>query len=283
MTTPARRRSMDLFGLPALLWFAVFLVGPLVQVLGLAFQKRGLYGGIEFVFGFQNYLRSFNPVYFEILVKSLLLASLTSVLCLAISLPLAWGMTGFSPRRKQMILIVLAVPFFMNMIARIYALKTFLHVDGPVARVLAFMGVEGDLLNLSQNFPLVMYGLVTAYLPYMLLPIWIQMEKTDPSLIESAMDLGASPWQAFRQVLVPSLRPAIASGLLLVQVPVMGEYVIPDLLGGAKTMLVGNLISEQFLKARDWPFGAALGIEMLLLLAAMSAVIMRWGRREVLR
>jgi spermidine/putrescine transport system permease protein len=171
----------------------------------------------------------------------------------------------------------------MNMIARIYSLKTFLHVDGPIARILALIGVEGDLLNLSQNFPLVMYGLITSYLPYMLLPIWIQLEKTDPAMIESAMDLGASPWTAFRKVLLPSLRPAIASGLLLVQVPVMGEYVIPDLLGGAKTMLVGNLISEQFLKARDWPFGAALGFEMLLLLAVMCFVIMRWGRREVVK
>lgn len=283
MIESRRRRSLDLFGLPALLWFAVFLVGPLLQVLVLALQKRGLYGGVESVFGFQNYARSFNPIYLEILAKSLLLASLTSLLCLAISLPLAWGLTSFSPRRKQLLLILLAVPFFMNMIARIYALKTFLHVDGPVARLLALLGVQGELLNLSQNFPLVMYGLVTSYLPYMLLPIWIQMEKTESALVESAMDLGATPWQAFRKVLIPSLRPAIASGLLLVQVPVMGEYVIPDLLGGAKTMLIGNLISEQFLKARDWPFGAALGIEMLLLLAAMSFLIMRWGRREVVR
>ena len=280
---PASKRGLDLFGLPALLWFCFFLLGPLLQVLWLTFQRRGLYGGVEFSFGLQNYFRSLNPIYFEILLKSLVLASLTSVICLALALPLAWGLTSFSPRKKQLLLIFLAVPFFMNMIARIYALKTFLHVDGPVARLLALMGVEGELLNLSQNFPLVMYGLITSYLPYMLLPIWIQLEKTDPALIESAMDLGASPWTAFRQVLLPSLRPAIASGLLLVQVPVMGEYVIPDLLGGAKTMLVGNLISEQFLKARDWPFGAALGFEMLLLLAVMCFVIMRWGRREVVK
>jgi spermidine/putrescine transport system permease protein len=279
----AGKRGLDLFGLPALLWFCFFLLGPLLQVFWLTFQRRGLYGGVEFSISLQNYVRSLNPIYFEILLKSLVLASLTSVICLGLALPLAWGLTSFSMRKKKLLLIFLAVPFFMNMIARIYSLKTLLHVDGPIARVLALLGIEGELLNLSQNFPLVMYGLVTSYLPYMLLPIWIQLEKTDPALIESAMDLGASPWTAFRKVLLPSLHPAMASGLLLVQVPVMGEYVIPDLLGGAKTMLVGNLISEQFLKARDWPFGAAIGFEMLLLLAVLCFVIMRWGRREVVK
>ncbi|MFN7729312.1 MAG: ABC transporter permease [Bdellovibrio sp.] len=189
----AGKRGLDLFGLPALLWFCFFLLGPLLQVFWLTFQRRGLYGGVEFSISLQNYVRSLNPIYFEILLKSLVLASLTSVICLGLALPLAWGLTSFSMRKKKLLLIFLAVPFFMNMIARIYSLKTLLHVDGPIARVLALLGIEGELLNLSQNFPLVMYGLVTSYLPYMLLPIWIQLEKTDPALIESAMDLGRSP------------------------------------------------------------------------------------------
>lgn len=266
-------------GAPALLWFAIFLAGPLVSVVLLSFKRRGVYGGVEDVFQLDNFFRTFRPVYLSILGQSVSLSLLTGALCLLVAVPMAWGLTGLAPRWKRMVLVLLAVPFFMNLIARIYALKTFLHVEGPVARLLALVGWEGEALHLAQNFPLVLYGLVVTYLPFLLLPVWVQLEKTDPSQMEAALDLGETRSGAFLKIVLPQLRPAIASGLLLVVVPVLGEFVIPDLLGGAKTMLAGNLISEQFLKARDWPFGAALAVELVVLLGLMAALILRWGAR----
>lgn len=278
-----KRRGLGWMGAPALAWFVFFLMAPLLQVAWMSFQRRGLYGGVENVFQFDNYVRSFQPVYALILTKSLGLALLTGALCTAIALPLAWGLTGLSDRGKKAVLALLAIPFFMNLMARVYALKSFLHAEGPLARVLVMLGWTGDTLQLSQNFPLVLYGLIVTYLPFLLLPVWVQLEKMDPAQMEAALDLGDTPLGGFFRVILPQLRPALASGLLLVIVPVLGEYVIPDLLGGAKTMLAGNLISEQFLKSRDWPFGAALAAELIVLLGLCSVLLIRWGRTEEAR
>ena len=272
------RRGSAWMGVPALFWFLIFLLGPLVQVFILSFWRRGAYGGVEQIWEFDNYLRSWGSIYSLILLRSFLLALLTGLLCILLALPLAWGITSFSSKQKKMILTFLAVPFFMNLIARVYALKSFLHTEGPLAHILEFLGWTGDALQLSQNFPLVLYGLVVTYLPFLLLPVWVQLEKIDPTQMEAALDLGETPFRSFYKVILPQLRPALASGLLLVIVPVLGEYVIPDLLGGAKTMLAGNVISEQFLKARDWPFGAALAIELIGILGLSSFVILSWGK-----
>ncbi len=273
------RKGLSWLGWPALAWFGFFLLGPIVNVLWLSFNRRGAYGGIETAFQFGNYARSFQPVYASILLKSLSMGILTGGICVLLAIPLAWALTGLSGARKSQALILLAVPFFMNLIARVYSFKSFLHAEGPFAKILHFLGWSGDSIQLSQNFPLVVYGLVVTYLPFLLLPVWVQLEKTDPTQMEAALDLGETPWGGFRKVILPQLRPSLGSGLLLVIVPVMGEYVIPDLLGGAKTMLAGNLISEQFLKARDWPFGAALAIELIVILAMVSSLLLVWGRR----
>ena len=274
-----KKRELVWMGIPALLWFLCFLLGPLLQVFYLSFKRRGTYGGVEDVVQLANYSRSLQPVYSQVLLESLLLAFVTALLCVLIAVPLAWGLTSLSESRKKAALTLLAVPFFMNLIARVYALKSFLHTEGPLVRILDFFGWTGDPTSLAQNYPLVLYGLVVTYLPFLLLPVWVQLEKTDPAFMEAALDLGETPWGAFRKVILPQLRPALASGLLLVIVPVLGEYVIPDLLGGAKTMLAGNLISEQFLKARDWPFGATLATELIVILGCMSFALLYWGKR----
>jgi len=273
-----KKVGLSWLGVPALLWFFAFLVGPLTQVLFMSFEKRGTYGGVQADLQWGNFTRSFQPLYFEILWKSLLMAVMTGALCTLLALPMAWGLTSLNPQNKNRVLTLLAVPFFMNLIARVYALKSFLHTEGPLVRILEFCGWTGDATALSQNLPLVIYGLAVTYLPFLLLPVWVQLEKIEPTQMEAALDLGATPFVAFRKVILPQLRPALASGLLLVVVPVLGEYVIPDLLGGAKSMLAGNLISEQFLKARDWPFGAALAIELILMLGLCSGILIRWGR-----
>ena len=264
-----KSKELSFFGYPPTLWFLFFVVAPLVIVFVISFLTRGLYGGIEWTFTFQNYLRAFNPVYLGILFKSFQLALMTALICLALAYPMAWTMATAAPRLRSLFFLLIAVPFMSNLIIRVYAIKLFVGADGPLQSTLSFWGFAYDSFALSQNHWLVMYGMVTTYLPFMVLPLYSAFEKLDFSLVESAQDLGANDWRVFSLILVPATRRAAFNGFILVFIPCMGEFVIPDLLGGAKNMLIGNLITEQFLKSRDWPFGSALSILLITILLAV--------------
>jgi spermidine/putrescine transport system permease protein len=268
-------KELNPLGWPPLFWFLFFLVGPVLIVTALSFLSRGTYGNIELVFQPENYLRVFEPVYLKIFLKSFELALTTSVICFCVGFPVAWAMATSSPSTRACLIVIMAVPFLTNLIIRVYALRIFLSIDGPVQAALGFLGVPFDPFTLSQNQGLVLYGMVTTYLPFMVFPLFAALEKLDFTLVEAAQDLGASSFKIMTNVLIPNTRPAIASGLILVFVPCLGEFVIPDLLGGARTMLVGNLITEQFLKARDWPFGAALSVTLVGLLVTLPYGIRR--------
>lgn len=269
------------FGVPGLVWMLLFFAGPLFYLLALSFAQKGTYGGVEWVFNFENYRRSFDPLFLEIFFRSLFLAGSTTVFCLMIALPLTWALVTLPVRQRSFFLCLLVVPFLMNLITRVYALKTVVSFDGYLAEVLRFLlGPEFDALVLSQNQPLVFYGMIATYLPFMIFPIFVALEKFDFLQVEAAEDLGASSLQILFQILIPQLRPAIASGITMVFVPALGEFVIPDLLGGAKVMLAGNLITDQFLKSRDWPFGAALAVELILIMSVLTYLIFRWGGKS---
>jgi len=169
----------------------------------------------------------------------------------------------------------------MNLIIRIYAIRFFVGFDGPLVQILQALSIPHDPYALSQNQFLVFYGMVSSYLPFMVFPLYGALEKFDFSLVEASYDLGGTPLQALWKILIPNTKTAIASGCLLVFVPTLGEFVIPDLLGGAKNMLAGNLITEQFLKARDWPFGSALSIVLILILTFTAWRIQSWGHRKL--
>lgn len=268
-----RRRELAFFGYLPLSWFFFFVVFPLLLVLLLSFLTRGTYGGIEWSFTLDNYRRVFSGLYLDIFFKSLRLALSTSVICLLLAYPMAWAMATSSAAARRYWVLLLAVPFLTNLIIRVFALKLVMGIDGPVQAFLLWSGLDFDSFAFTQNQPLVMYGMITTYLPFMVFPIYGALEKFDFSLMEAALDLGASPLRAFIQIVVPVTAPAAVSGMTLVFIPSFGEFVIPDLLGGAKTMLVGNLITEQFLKARDWPFGASLSILLLFVLLSVPWVL----------
>lgn len=266
--------------IPGGAWFILFLFIPLLLVVTTAFLERGTYGGIRWVFTFENIARVFDPIYLRILWLSVRLAGLTALLCFFIALPMAMAMAAASARLRNILVFAIAVPFLTNLIIRIYAIKVLVGFDGPIMALLSALGIESNPFAFSQNAVLVFYGMVSTYLPFMVFPLYAALEKFDFSLVEAAQDLGASNRQILFHVVLPNIFPAIRGGLTLVFIPALGEFVIPDLLGGARTMLIGNLITEQFLKARDWPFGAALSLALLLLLAFALLILQGMGKRR---
>ena len=271
-----------IFGLgwAPLIWYTLFLLGPLLLVLATSLATRGVYGGIQWTLTFENFHRAFDFLYVQVFFRSLWLATFTAVLCMAIGFPMALAMATSSKSVRNLFVLFLAVPFLTNLIIRICALKALTATDGPLEEMLSTLHIPHDPFSLSQNMPLVMFGMISTYLPFMVFPLYGALERFDFSLVEAAQDLGATYYQVLTRVLLPGLRRAIASAVLLVFIPALGEFVIPDLLGGAKTMLSGNLISEQFLKSRDWPFGSALSVILIVLLSLAILVINHVGGKE---
>lgn len=271
----SRVRELNFLGVPALLWFVFFLTIPLGIVTLISFLSRGTYGGLTWSLNLNHYPRIFDPIYFKIFFQSLKLSLVTSALCFVIGFPVAWAMATARQSTRSLLILAMAIPFLTNLIIRVYAIRIFLGIDGPFQSFLTWLGFEFDPFAFSQNQGLVLYGMVTTYLPFMVFPLYAALEKFDFTLVEAAQDLGASAWRVLYSVLIPNTRVAIASGTTLVFVPCLGEFVIPDLLGGARTMLAGNLITEQFLKARDWPFGAALSVALIAMLVVVPFLIRR--------
>ena len=265
-----------------LLWYIFFFFGPVVLVLVFSFLKRGTYGGIEWIFNLENFQSLLNYSYLQIIGQSVLLAAATTIICAFVALPLTWKIATYSPKKRNLYIFLVSLPFFMNSLARIYSIKLMFYLGGPIDDALNILSITHDILNWSQSQGLVLFGMTLTYLPFMIFPIYAAFEKLDFSIVEAASDLGADSLQVFRNVLIPVLKKPIFNGALLVFIPSLGEYLIPDLLGGAKNMLIGNFITQLFLKARDWPLGAALTLALLvILLAAHKLVSAKLERKAV--
>jgi spermidine/putrescine transport system permease protein len=260
---------------PTLIWFALFVLIPLLIVICLSFATRGAYGGFTWDWTLDNYLRSFTWIHLEILVNSLKLALATTLTCAAVGTVMAWSMATASPAHRYFYVCAVAIPFLTNLVIRVYALKLFVGVGGPLQASLGILQIPFDPYVFTENSYLVFYGMVTTYLPFMVLPLYGAFEKFDFTLVEAAQDMGAGPWKILSSVMMPNLKKALFSGALLVFIPSLGEFVIPDLLGGAKTLLFGNLITEKFLKSRDWPLGSALSVVLILILLLVVALLQR--------
>lgn len=269
------KAELSILGYPMFMWLGFFVAAPLVLVLILSFLSRGNYGSIEWRFTLENYRRMFQPIYLNIFLRSLELSTITAVLCLFIGYPMAWAMASAAPKARAVYMLVLAVPFITNLIIRVYAIKIFFGMDGPLQWALNLLHVPFDPYALTQNTSLVFYGMVTSYLPFMVFPLYAALEKFDFALVEAAQDLGASNLKILFRVIIPNTRVAALNSFTLVFIPCLGEFVIPDLLGGAKSMLAGNLITEQFLNVRDWPFGAALSVALIVMLLGVPLLLRR--------
>lgn len=264
---------------PMVLWLTLFVVVPGVILLVYSFCERGEVGGVEYTFTLRNYERVFDPVYLRIFGRSIGYAAVTTALCVIIGYPVAYYIARVEEGLRNKLLLLVMVPFWTSFLIRTYAWITILKQEGLLNSFLEATKLEIGPFNLLYTPVAVIIGLVYAYLPFMILPIYGSAEKLDNSLIEAAYDLGAGPLRAFSSVIVPLTMPGIAAGTLLVFVPAIGMFAITDLMGGAKVPMIGNVIQNQFLQARDWPFGAALGVIFMLMFALTYVILQRRGSR----
>lgn len=270
---------------PGVLWSVVLLFIPLIVVGVISFATRGTYGGVIWQFNLENYRDLWHVVYARIFGQSLVLAFLTTVICLVMGFPLAYYIARLSPRWQAVWLMLIMIPFWTNFLVRTYAWMFILRTEGLLNTLLLGLGVIATPLDLLYTDKAVLIGLVYGYLPFMVLPLYATLERLDPALVEAAKDLYANQWSVFRRVIVPLAKPGIIAGCLLVFIPSLGAFITPDLLGGARNMMVGNLIQDEYLVARDWPLGSA--ISLILLIVVIAAVIAYFfvestrSRREV--
>jgi spermidine/putrescine transport system permease protein len=264
------------FLLPAWLWLAALFAAPLAIVFGYSFLSRGMYGGIEFPWTAESYVRLFDPLYLAIFFRSVAVAAAATLLCLALAFPAALFISR-ARRHKYLYLQLVMLPFWTSFLVRTYAWLFLLRDTGLINTALEATGIIHAPLPLLYNSGAVLLGLVYGYLPFMVLPIYATLERLDPALLEAAADLGARPWATLFRVVLPLSRPGIAAGSILVFIPCLGAYLTPDLLGGGGVVLVGNLVQNQFTTARDWPFGSAVSI---LLMALVTLAVWRYLRRE---
>jgi spermidine/putrescine transport system permease protein len=282
--------------LPTWLLLGVFFLAPLALTLVLSFRQRGVYGGlkpVEDLGGYvasgaflANYARSLQEIYLGIGWRSLWMALLTTALTLVIGYPVAYALALRTPRRwKDLLLGLVVVPFWTSFLIRTYAWMFLLRTEGLLNHLLLGAGLRDHPLEILYTELAVMIGLVYGELPFMILPLYASLEKLDRTLLEAAADLGAGRAAVFRRVTVPLTAPGIAAGIVLVFIPSLGQFVVSDLLGGARSMLLGNLIQNQLSVARNHPFGAALAFELMaavLLLLLAYALYMKRKREEVL-
>ena len=270
--------SLGLAGLltPVTIWLGLFFLVPLLFILAYSFGTSGIYGGITLGFNPGNYLRVFDPLYLEIVGRTLVIALINTFLCLLLGYPLAYFIAFKGGSRKNLLILLVMIPFWTSLLLRAYAWVVILGGNGIANRALQFLGITDGPVNLIFTPQAVTMGMVYSYLPFMILPLYAALEKFDVRLKEAAQDLGASRWHTFWQVTFPLSMPGVIAGSILVFIPSAGEFVIPNLLGGARTVLVGNLIQQQFLLARDWAFGSALA---MMLAALLVGAIMFYVRK----
>lgn len=256
--------------LPTLLLLGVFFCIPVLLMFGVSLASRGLYGGIEWTLNFENYLRLADPLYWNIYGRSLFLAGATTVVCLAVGFPLAYVMARSSPRMQNILLLLVMIPFWTNFLVRIYAWIFLLRTEGFFNSVLMHLRILDAPLDLLYTNGAVFIGLVYGYLPFMILPLYVAIERISPSLEEAALDLYASGLSVFWHVVIPLARPGIVVGCILVFIPSVGAFITPHLLGGGKSMMLGTLIQHEFLVVRDWPFGSAISFVLMLLVVVVG-------------
>jgi spermidine/putrescine transport system permease protein len=249
---------------------------PLAIVAVYSLQTRGAYGGVELPFTFENYTRFWDPLYGAILLRSFWIAGAATALCLLLGFPLAMFIARSGPR-KNLYLSLVILPFWTSFLIRTYAWMFLLRDTGLINTALQWMGLIREPLPMLYNDGAVLLGLVYGFLPFMVLPLFATIERLDRSLLEAAADLGARPWDALLRVTLPLCAPGIRAGAILVFVPSLGTYLTSDLLGGSKTILIGNLVQNQFTASRDWPFGAAASVVLMAAALALLWAVRRGG------
>jgi len=259
-------------------WLLLFVFFPNLLIVGTSFLTRDDAHIISMVFTLDNYSRLLDPLYADVLIHSFNMALIATACCLLLGYPFAWCLTTLSARLRPLMLFLLIVPFWTNSLIRIYGLKLFLSTRGWLNDFLLSLGLIETPFRIMYTEQAVILGLVYILLPFMVMPLYSSLEKLDSALLEAARDLGASKLQTFWRIILPLTLPGIVAGSLLVLLPAMGLFFVADLLGGAKNLLIGNVIKSQFLNIRDWPFGAATSIVLTLVMGLLLLIYWRAAR-----
>jgi spermidine/putrescine transport system permease protein len=256
-------------------------LAPLAIILAYSFLTRGTYGGISLPWTAESYQRLIDPIYLAILWRSFWIAGVSTVFCLMLGFPLALFISR-SGKRKDLYLSLVMLPFWTSFLVRTYAWMFLLRDTWLINTLLEKLGLIHGPLPLLYNDGAVILGLVYGYLPFMVLPLYATLERLDRNLLEASADLGARPWATLTYVMVPLCSPGIRAGAILVFIPCLGAYLTPDLLGGGKSVMIGNLIQNQFTTARDWPFGSAVSLALMAVVMLLLAVFVPRGEEGLL-
>jgi spermidine/putrescine transport system permease protein len=283
MTTRARGQLAFLLA-PVTLFLGIFFLGPLIIIAVYSFLTPGLYGGVEWTFYHWNFGRIFGwadglievyePVYLQILARSVGLALLTVTVCLLVCYPVAFWIARRPQRARMVFLFLITLPFFASLIVRLYAWLLILKPSGLLGTVFAAVGLDPPEILYTQTA--VILGMVYIFIPFMFLPLFSSIDTLDRALIEASADLGAKPRQTFLKVILPQTLPGIAGGTVIVFIPAVGNFIVPDVLGGAQGLMIGNLVEQQFLSSRNWPFGSALA---MVIMAVVLVVLLAFTSR----
>ena len=274
-----RRRGVRL-ALPGFVYLVIFFAVPLVIVFIYSFATRSATGKTLLEdWNLESYRQLAKPLVLEIAWRSLWLAALSTVICLLLAYPFAYFIATRRPAVRNILLVLVMIPFWSNFLVRTYAWRVLLGSDGPVSQLTELLGL-GETRILFTPLA-VLIGLVYGFLPFMVLPLYAAIERIDWSLIEAARDLYASGWESFRRVTWPLSRPGVIAGSILVFIPSLGAYVTPEILGGAKTTLLGSYIVNQFLAARNWPFGSAMSFAVMAVMLAATLIYFRAGGKNL--
>ena len=256
-------------------WLIFFVLIPNLLVLTVSFLTRDGSDFYALPFTLDNYANLFNPLYAQVVWNSLYMSGIATIICLLIGYPFAFMVSKINPKYRPFLLFLVVLPFWTNSLIRIYGMKVFLGVKGVLNTMLMDMGILSEPIRILNTEVAVIIGLVYLLLPFMILPLYSAIEKLDGRLLEAARDLGANAVQRFFRVILPLTMSGIVAGCLLVLLPAMGMFYVADLLGGAKVLLVGNVIKSEFLICRNWPFGSAISIGLTILMALLIFVYYR--------
>ena len=259
-------------------WFAVFFVAPLAIIVLYSFLKKGLYGGVEWVFSLKAYSQMLNPNYGILVIRTLKLSVLSTLFTILIALPCGYAMAR--SRHQTILLFLVIIPFWTNSLIRIFAWMSILNNDGILNQVLRSMGLVKDYIKFLYTGSAVVLVSVYMYIPYAILPIFTAVDRFDFSLLEAAQDLGANKLQAILKVLLPNIKSGISTGIVFTFIPIFGAYTVPLLVGGKDSYMIGNIIVDQVQKTRNWPLAAAFSMVLTLVSTAGVLWMMLAGKRE---
>lgn len=265
---------------PGGLWLLVFFVAPVLIMFGYSFMPRNPYGGVELGFTLEHYRRFFDPLYFTILLRTTIDAVICTVACLLLGYPVAYAIAR-GGRLKNFLLFLVVLPFWTSFLVRTFAMIFLMRDSGLLNSWMIALGWISEPIEMLYTPFAVLLGLVYGFLPFMVLPIYATLEKMDESLIEAAADLGCPRWKAFWLVTLPLSLPGMIAGALLCFIPIVGEFVIPDLLGGSESQMIGQTLWTEFFLNKDWPVASAVAVALLCVLLVPIVVYQQIQSRNL--